>query len=85
MKEITGEYWKTTDNIVRIQIKTAEEQKKLEEALPGWRCVSYGYIPKTSEDIYVFERRFESEKDWTRFLKSDNINKLLDIREVKND
>lgn len=85
MKEIKGEYWKTTDNTVRIQIKTIKEQHLIQEVLTDWQCVSYGYIPKTSEDIYVFEKRFESEKDWTKFLKSDDTNKLLDIKEVKND
>ena len=85
MKEIKGEYWKTSEKMFRMQIKTSKEQRVLEEVLEGWHCVSYGYIPKTSEDIYVFEKRFESEKDWTSFLKSDNINKLIDVREVNND
>jgi len=68
-----------------LQIKTRKEQYKLEEALPGWNCVSYGYAPKTSEDIYVFERNFESELDLLRFLNSDSINKIMEIREVDND
>ena len=68
-----------------LQIKTCQEQSILEEALPGWQCVSYGYIPKTNEDIYVFQRSFETELDWTNFLNCDKINNMIDMKEIKND
>ena len=79
-----GEYWKTEQNTVKLQIRTAQEQKKIEEILPGWECVCFGYVPKTSEDIYVFEKYFESETDWSRFLNSDSLNMLIEMREVTN-
>ena len=85
MSRVKGEYWKIGENIVRLQIKTSKEQRKLEEVLPGWQCVSYGYIPKTSEDIYVFEKKFDLEIDWTRFLCSYKIRSLIEMKEVEND
>ena len=85
MKRVKGEYWRINERIVRLQIKTDKEQYKLEEALPGWQCISYGYVPKTSEDIYVFEREFHLELDWTRFINSDKINNLIEMKEVPHD
>ena len=85
MNKVKGDYWKTEQNVIKIQIKTDEEQEKLEQILSGWTCVSFGYAPKTSEDIYVFEKRFESDIDWTSFLNSDRINKLIEMREITND
>lgn len=82
MRKVKGEHWKVDERTIRIQIKTDEEQCKLEEALPGWQCVSYGYIPKTSEDIYIFEREFDSDKDWMSFKNSDKITNLIEMREV---
>ena len=82
---VKGEHWTTGENIIRLQIKTAEEQRKLEEALPGWRCVSYGYIPKTSEDIYVFEKKFESSAAWKSFRDSEEIKQLIEMKEVTHD
>tara|TARA_R100001443_G_scaffold68677_1_gene77361 strand:- start:122 stop:370 length:249 start_codon:yes stop_codon:yes gene_type:complete len=82
MKRVKGEHWKVNERIVRVQIKTDKEQHMLEEALPGWQCVSYGYIPKTNEDIYVFEREFDSEKDWVNFKNSEKITNLIEMREV---
>lgn len=85
MNKVKGEYWKVNENTFKIQIKTSKEQTTLEEVLPGWSCVSYGYIPKTSEDIYVFEKSFKSESDWASFINSDETNKLIEMKEVKND
>ena len=85
MSRVKGEYWKVEENVIRLQIKTDKEQRKLEEALPGWQCVSYGYVPKTSEDIYVFEKKFDLELDWTKFLYSAKINNLIEMKEVLND
>ena len=85
MSRVKAEHWKIDDNTVRVQIKTTKDQYKLEEALPGWQCVSYGYAPKTSEDIYVFEKKFESELDWTNFINSDKIKNLIEMKEVPND
>lgn len=85
MSRVKGEHWKIDDSTFRVQIKTTKEQHKLEEALPGWQCVSYGYIPSTSEDIYVFEKKFESESDWTNFINSDKIKNLIEMKEVSND
>jgi len=85
MSRVKGEHWKVNEKTVRIQIRTDKEQHKLEEALPGWQCVSYGYVPKTSEDIYIFEKEFESESDWTRFIKSEKIKNLIEMKEVSHD
>lgn len=85
MKRVKGEHWKINENTVRLQIKTDKEQYKLEEALPGWQCVSYGYVPKTSEDIYVFEKKFDCELDWTNFINSDKIRNLIEMKEVSHD
>lgn len=82
MKEIKGEYWIIDDNKVKLQIKTKQEQVILEEMLPEWRCVSHGFIPKTMEDIYVFEKAFERNKSLTERIISDTINKQITIREV---
>ena len=85
MEKVKGKYWIVQDTTVKLQIKTDKEQYMLEEALPGWQCVSYGYVPNTEEDIYVFERTFKSELDWKSFLKNDKVNNLIEIREVNND
>ena len=79
MSKIKGEHWRVNKETIRIQIKTSEQQARLEEALPDWQCVSYGYIPKTSQDIYVFEKTFESEIDWINFLKSEKITNLIEM------
>ncbi len=82
MEKIKGEFWRVEDNKLRLQIKTKIEQREIQEILPEWKCVSYGFIPKTMEDIYVFERRFDKENDLTNFVNSDNIVKRLEMREV---
>tara|TARA_B100001248_G_C27383844_1_gene458548 strand:+ start:1834 stop:2091 length:258 start_codon:yes stop_codon:yes gene_type:complete len=85
MAKIKGDYWKVNDNVVKIQMKTKIDQHMIEELLGDWKCVSYGYVPKTQEDIYVFEKYFTTENDWTMFLESDKITKLIEMREIKND
>ena len=85
MNKVKGEYWKVSENTFKIQIKTRKEQAVLEEVLSGWSCVSYGYAPRSSEDIYVFEKSFKSENDWISFINSDKINNLIEMKEVKND
>ena len=81
MKRIKADYW-TQDNTLRLQIKTKIEQKEIQNILPGWHCISYGYVPKTEEDIYVFEKSFNTENDLTDFIKSDTVIKQLEMREV---
>ncbi len=81
MKRIKADYW-TQDETVRLQIKTKKEQIEIQRILPGWHCISYGYIPKTMEDIYIFERVFKTESDLTDFMESDTIIKQLEMREV---
>tara|TARA_B100000073_G_C23699041_1_gene559521 strand:- start:48 stop:305 length:258 start_codon:yes stop_codon:yes gene_type:complete len=85
MKRIEANYWKVEETKYKLQLRTRVEQSKLEEALPGWNCVSYGYIPNTEEDLYIFEREFRSEFDWTNFLKSDKINAIIEMKEVVNE
>ena len=82
MSKVKGDYWIVDDKTVKLQIKTSKEQYKLEEVLSGWQCVSYGYAPKTSEDIYVFERTFESELDLKNFFSSEKITSLIEMKEV---
>ena len=81
MKRIKADYW-TQDNTLRLQIKTKIEQTEIQRILLGWNCISYGYAPKTAEDIYVFERVFSTENDLTDFIKSDIIIEQLEMREV---
>jgi hypothetical protein len=81
-KRITGECWNVQDNLYRIQVKTTLEHQEALALLPGWDCVSFGYIPETQEDILVFEKQFITEKDWTNFTKTDTIIKLIELREV---
>lgn len=83
--KVKAEYWKVSEQIVKLQIKTDKEQYMLEEALPGWNCVSFGYIPKSMEDIYIFEKSFECDLDWNKFLGSEKINNLIEMKEVLND
>lgn len=85
MEKVRGRYWTVQGTTIKLQIKTDKEQRILTEALPGWQCVSYGYAPKTEEDIYVFERTFNSQLDWTTFLNNDKVSNLMELREVKND
>ena len=66
----------------KLQLKTRIEQDEIEQMLPGWICVSFGYSPNTQEDILVFEKNFKSELDWTNFLNSDSITETIDLREV---
>jgi hypothetical protein len=81
MERIKADYW-TQENVVKLQIRTKIGQTEIQRILPGWQCVSYGYVPKTMEDIYVFERVFTTESDLTDFIKSDTIIKQLEMREV---
>ena len=85
MSKVKGKYWKTDEKTVKLQLKTDKEQYMLEEALPGWQCVSYGYIPKTKEDIYVFQKKFETDRDWLSFLKSEKLTRLIEKKEVSHD
>lgn len=85
MKEIKADYWIVEENKVKLQIKTTEQQTDLQDILPGWKCVSYGFVPKTMEDIYVFEKQFDKQKDLARFVNSGMINEQIKIREVTND
>lgn len=85
MSKVKGKYWKTDDRTVKLQLKTDKEQNMLEEALPGWQCVSYGYVPKTKEDIYIFERKFETDHAWLSFLRSEKLAKLIEMKEVSHD
>ena len=82
MRRIKAEYWKTDETKYRIQFKTTLDHREATSFLPGWECVSFGYIPDTQEDILVFERQFTTEKDWTNFTKTDTIIKLIELREV---
>ena len=82
MGRIKAKYWKTDDAKYRIQFKTTLEHQEALALLPGWDCVSFGYIPETQEDILVFEKQFITEKDWTNFTKTDTIIKLIELREV---
>tara|TARA_B100001057_G_C22620091_1_gene860152 strand:- start:58 stop:315 length:258 start_codon:yes stop_codon:yes gene_type:complete len=85
MSKVRARYWKVNENTVKLQVKTHKEQHKLQEILPGWQCISFGYAPKTREDIYIFERAFASESDWITFLDSEQIKQFLDMKEVLND
>ena len=82
MGRIKAKYWKTGDTKYRIQFKTTLDHREASSLLPGWECVSFGYIPNTQEDILVFEKQFITEKDWTNFTKTDTIIKLIELREV---
>ena len=82
MKEITADYWIVEGRRVKLQIKTNMEQAELQEILRDWACTSYGFIPKTMQDIYIFEKEFSKQKDLTRFINSDMINKQIRKREV---
>lgn len=73
MKRIRGEYWNIEKNLYRLQLKTTADLQIIEEMLPGWNCVSFGYVPTTKEEILVFERSFESKHDWADFINSSNI------------
>ena len=78
-----GEYWKVNENRYRLQLKTMARQEVIEEMLPGWKCISFGYIPATKQDILVFEKDFKSSFDWTNFLNSDNITtENIELKEV---
>jgi len=82
MKEIIADYWIVESKKVRLQVKTNLEQSQLQEILQDWSCVSYGFVPKTMQDIYIFEKEFNKQKDLTRFINSDIINKQIRKREV---
>ena len=85
MSRIKANYWKVEESKYKLQFKTRVEQKEIEKVLKGWSCVSYGYVPNTSEDIYIFEKNFNSEFDWTNFLKSDTVNELIEMKEILNE
>jgi len=85
MGRIKGNYWKVEESRYKLQLRTRIEQEKIEEALPGWECVSYGYVPNTSEDIYIFQKDFKTDFDWTNFLNSDSVNQLIEMKEIVNE
>jgi hypothetical protein len=82
LKITKGDYWEASANVFKIQVKTKIEQREIQEALPNWNCVSFGYIPHTGEDIYVFQKTFGSPEEWNNFLNSDRLKKLIEMREV---
>ncbi len=82
MEKLKGNYWKVEKNTYKLQLKTRANQEEIQSRLPGWDCVSFGYVPTTQEDILIFEREFESELDWTNFLNSDLTLENIDLREV---
>ena len=82
MRKIKASYWKVDESKYKLQLRTNIEQQEIQEMLPGWQCVSFGYAPTTKEDILVFERDFQSEIDWTKFLKSDAITEIIELKEV---
>lgn len=85
MRRIKANYWKVDECKYKLQLQTNVGQKQIEEVLSGWQCVSFGYIPKTEEDIYVFEKRFNSKPEWNDFLKSAKVNQFIDMKEIKNE
>ena len=82
MGRIKASYWEVEQGTYKLQIQTKQEQDEIQKILPGWKCVSFGYVPSTSEEILIFEKNFNSEKDWTNFTKTDTIIKLMELREV---
>jgi|TARA_Y100000114_G_C11565398_1_gene233809 hypothetical protein len=84
MKKVIAKHWKIDENTVRLQIKTKKEQDRLNDFFADWDCVSYGFIPRTSEEIYIFEKKFKSQLDWQDFLNSNKQNTLIEMKEVKN-
>ena len=82
MKKIKASYWKVKEDTYKLQIQTKEEQKDIQKMLPGWQCVSFVYVPSTSEEILVFEKSFKSEIDWTKFLNSDMIIEKVEMRDI---
>ena len=82
MRKIKASYWKVEKDTYKLQVRTADEQETIQEILPGWQCVSFGYIPSTSEEILIFEKRFDSEIDWTKFLNSDMIIEKIEMKEI---
>lgn len=82
MKKTKGQYWKMNENTYKLQLRTNMEQEKLDQVLPGWVCVSFGYVPNTEEEILIYEKEFKSELDWTNFLKSDNVVENIEMKEV---
>jgi hypothetical protein len=82
MKRLKGNYWKVDEVTYKLQLKTRVEQREVQEYLPGWDCISFGYAPSTQEDILIFERKFKSEMDWTKFLNSDLTLETIELREV---
>ena len=85
MGRIKASYWKVKETKYKLQLRTNAKQEQVEEMLPGWQCISFGYIPATQEDILIFEKDFASEFDWTIFLRSDIINELIEMKEATND
>lgn len=85
MRRIKASYWKVEETKYKLQLRTKVQQDRIEDMLPGWQCVSFGYAPATQEDILIFEKRFASEFDWTMFLRSDIINELIEMKEATND
>tara|TARA_B100000989_G_C19344114_1_gene386246 strand:+ start:327 stop:578 length:252 start_codon:yes stop_codon:yes gene_type:complete len=82
---IKANYWKVEECKYKLQLKTKIKQFMLEELLVGWDCVSYGYAPKTQEDIYIFEKQFKSVHAWESFINSNNIIELIEMKEVNNE
>lgn len=77
-----GKYWKIDEHKYKLQLRTTNEQSEVEDFLSDWQCVSFGYAPKTEEDILIFEKTFNSDIDWTRFLNSDRIVETIDMKEI---
>ena len=78
-----GKYWKIDDNKYKLQLKTTNNQDEVESLLPDWECVSFGYAPITEEEILIFEKTFNSDVDWTRFLNSDKIIETIELKEAQ--
>ena len=82
MAKMKGNYWKVDEKTYKLQLKTRSDQTEIEDYLPGWDCISFGYAPSTQEDILIFEKKFESDLDWTKFLNSDLTLEMIDLKEA---
>ena len=82
MAKMKGNYWKVDEKTYKLQLKTRSDQTEIEDCLPGWDCISFGYAPSTQEDILIFEKKFESDLDWTKFLNSDLTLEMIDLKEA---
>ena len=85
----TAVFWKqkfedTHRYTVQISIpKALKGVTEIKNVFRKWLNSGIGHDPKTEERIILYIKDFSSQKEWTQFRKSEKLDKILEMKEIK--